>query len=128
MASAAFDGDVATAAVLTGNTRVLGGGGHVPVGAICTWFFDSLVLSYNATLSVTCAAVGTGATDALNVIGNIGGTQTFMAALTATTASATYTLSIPAGTDLGTVSVYASAGSSTAFASAELDISEIWIE
>jgi hypothetical protein len=86
------------------------------------------------TLYVVAAASinagGTSGTASVSV--DIGGTITSMMSVTATTASATYTFSIPSGTNLSTVSINGAStvvvGTSPGSGSSVLSISEIYID
>lgn len=74
-------------------------------GSITYSGFPSTTLSAAATLSVVCAVTFTNGTGTATVVATIGSTSTTLLSATAMTAQATYTLAIPAGTDLSTVSV-----------------------
>jgi len=113
----AFDGNVATYATVEGvyvPSQTIpnphGSGGSTTVPAInttgdCIWEdFPTVTLSYNATLNVYLSATIGGAGQ-VTVVANVGGTATTLATLTATTATTNYTLTIPSGTNLSTITV-----------------------
>jgi len=109
--SAAYDGNLSTSANVssiasqittivgghptTTNTRTVGN---------CTWFGFSGVTTAAMTLSVIAVITINGSGTGL-ITGYIGSTPTTILSATTSATSATYTMSIPSGTDLSTVKV-----------------------
>lgn len=135
--AAAYDNDVSTAAVINGTARLRPGPGGVGVTQYlkgeCAWSgFSSYVLTAAANLNVTCSLALTGPSLTVELHAVVGGTdttmQTFDSATTPTVAQTTYTLSLPIGTDLSTVSFYGFANPVSHGDSAALSIAEIYIQ
>jgi hypothetical protein len=140
----AYDGNVATAAVVSGYFNyvapITGTGGEQPIkggststfsSGNCLWEdFPSYVTTASMSLYITIAC-GIVAPATISVTGYIGSTATAIASYTTTAAETTMTMAIPTGTDLSTVSVAVSAiplGSGTASASAYASVYEIYIQ
>ncbi|ADW69023.1 phage tail protein [Granulicella tundricola] len=128
--TSAYDGDTSTAATVSGSyTYVAGGGGEITQNAsgpsaqgslppgggsssrssfgLCLWEdFPSVTTTTATNLNLVAAyrVLGTGSPQ-VTVTGNIGSTANIVMTESATTASATYTMAIPLGTDLSTVSL-----------------------
>jgi hypothetical protein len=134
---AAYDGDVTTKATVSATAVAHTSTPTTKTEGTCTWAgFPSIVTSAVTTLSVIAAVsmtlVGTGSGQA-DISASITGTVTSLLSTTSNASSTTYTLSVPSGTDLSTISVTISA---TALAttgttdSAQVNITdaEIWIQ
>lgn len=74
-------------------------------GSVTYSGFPSTTLTAAATLSINCSVTFLNATGTAKVVATIGSTSTTLLTATAVTAQTTYTLAIPSGTDLSTVSV-----------------------
>lgn len=110
----AYDGNLSTCAVVSSSeSTITTGKVAIPANGYCTWgSFAGGSSASASTLTIVLAAAITntgGATGgSISIDVTIGSTTTGLAALTATTASTAYTLSVPASTDRSTVSVVVS--------------------
>lgn len=112
--SAAYDNDVTTAAIVEGSWWTTTAPGpvftyHSATGD-CIWNgFPAVTLGSSATLHVVLSAQqgGTGPAFSGVVTVKIGGSSSTLASVTGTTAETDYTMTIPSGTDLSTISVEA---------------------
>jgi hypothetical protein len=105
----AFDGNLATSATVSGMATDNGTTSGYAYGD-CTFLgFPATSSTSDRTLSVILSAsmniARGGANGTISLTVSISGTVTTLATLTANTASATYTADIPAGTNIGTVSI-----------------------
>ena len=134
MPAAAYDGNSSTAANVSSTaaantvtlhvTRTLGN---------CTWSgFPATVIASAMTLSIIATVNMSGDGGTANVTATITGSTTSVLSLSASAAQATYTVSVPSGTDLSTISIHAISSatatpltSDTGFVS--ITISEIFI-
>jgi hypothetical protein len=144
--AAAYDNNIATDAIVVGawgSTQTSAG----PPPTFSTWTtvgdcvwsgFPSVVTSVDKTLYVTAAAVppmpwginGGGFTATIKA--SIGGTVSTMLNVSASTPEATYTLDVPAGTNLSTITVEAivsvAAGTPGQSGSAQIEGFEIYVQ
>jgi hypothetical protein len=100
-------------------------------GSITYKGFPSVTLTAAATLNVAAAATFTSATGTATITATVGSTATTLLSATATTGEATYTLAIPSGTDLSTISVTIATdlqGRSAKEATIEVLVYEIYIQ
>lgn len=138
----AYDNNTTTAAAVPSSwwTIITGyDASHNPIFAAqganggCAWSgFPSVVTGAAMTLSVVAGAtVSAGTSGSCGLSVTIAGTTSVIATMTATTAQATYTFIIPAGTDLSTLSVSGSAsttvGTPPGGGASVLEIYEIYI-
>jgi hypothetical protein len=135
--AAAYDNDVTTEAVVVGVWFTSASGGtpviHQADGH-CAWSgFPSITLSADMTLYVIAAsqAQNTGPFSGI-IQATFGGSTSVLATLTGTTSETTYSLTVPAGTDLSTVLVEAiataTAGSSPGQGAMALQGFEIYVQ
>jgi hypothetical protein len=130
--TAAFDGDVTTDAVVSAFCTV-GSGAASTVGQ-CIWAgFPSVTTSAVTTLTVIAAIVTSQIT--CKITANVAGAPTATIVSSAVSSSTTtYTLSIPSGTNLGSISVTATVDGSTASAAptgtyqGKIEGFEMWIQ
>jgi len=135
--TSAYDNDTTTYAqvnAIWGTTGTYPTFGTSHSDGLCTFSgFPAVVIGSSLTLHVTAAtapSAGTGSL-ALVLIGKIGSTPTTLLSTTSTTSSTTYTMTIPSGTDISTVSVIAqanmTAGTPPGGGGGNMQISEIYI-
>lgn len=105
------------------------------VGSSCTWSgFPSVTTSSATTLNIIASATTSGTVPAMSAVisASVSGSPTTLATLTTGAAETPYTLSIPSGTNLSTVSVTISssitAGTSPGTGSAVVQAYEIYIQ
>ncbi len=134
---AAYGGDLSTSAVVIGYSQLSSGGMKTYVYGSCTWSgFAAFTAPAAMKLTVRAAFTGTLRSGEGAVTATIAGVTTTMASeFTATDLGATYyTLVVPAGTDLSSVSVNAAiSGGNVSTAPlgrypATVSIFEIWIQ
>lgn len=131
----AFDQDPTTAATVSARTSLRGGLGTVSTFGQCTWSgFPKIVTTATATLVMVATVTNTGFAASVGGIQfdiSIGGTFTPTAppAPNVPTGTTTYLATIPAGTDLSTLSlqVLITKIGSTAFSGA-ISISQLYIQ
>ncbi len=102
--SAAYDGNLSSYATVSGGQSAT----ISTEGTIVYEGFPSVVPSYATVLTVTASAVLLGLTipaGALTISASVGGTGHTLASLTASSSQTNYTLTIPAGTPLNTITV-----------------------
>jgi hypothetical protein len=105
----------------------------------CIWSgFPAIALAAAANLNVTLQPLGpggsSGTTGAITVIAHVGGTSTTLGTFTGAAATQTLQLSLPSGTNLGTVSLEVQAQSTNASPPANgtgneaVYVYEIWVQ
>jgi hypothetical protein len=137
--AAAYDNNISTAAQLSSSWWTVAAPG-LPVvwGVLSTegigvWYgFPIKTLSASSTLSIVLAVTGGAQASSLTV--TIGGTATTLGSFSAAAAEAVYTMTIPAGTDLSTISVQAISAINAGTPgpglgdNAGINVYEIWIQ
>ena len=136
--AAAYDNNVATDAIVSSSWwSVPGPGGYgwvaVATEGACIWSgFPAKVTTAPMTLSVVASAANSAMSAEIFV--KVGSALTTLASFTGPTAEATYTFTVPTGTDLSTISVQAVANvtpgtpAPVAGGSCQLRGFEIWIQ
>jgi len=114
--ASAYDNDTTTTAdvhAIWGTTGTFPTFGTYASSGVCTFLgFPATVIGSSMTLNVTASTApgaGTGSIT-LSLVGKVGSTPTTLLSTSSTTSSTTYTMTIPSGTDISTVSVVAQAG------------------
>jgi len=136
--ASAYDNNLATAAIVNAMWGTSGTypsyTGWASSGACLFSAFPAVTTTSNMTLYVTAAFSASASTGSLTmtVAGKIGSTPTTLATTTTSASQATYSMLIPSGTDLSTISVSTTAnmttGSLPGGGSGSITISEIYIQ
>jgi hypothetical protein len=144
--ASAYDGNLSSYATVSGSatsTYAIGHTSNTIATGVCMWSgFSAVVASAAMTLTVVCTTVtrqtGTSPVGSVGVSASIGGSSTTTPLTPASdTPATTYTLAIPSGTNLSTISVYVAAvpgvgGASSATPSASsyvaAEVYEIYIQ
>jgi hypothetical protein len=134
----AYDGNILTSALVSGNWSYFFSTMETYLGD-CIWSgFPAIALAAAANLNVTLQPLGpggsSGTTGTITVIAHVGGTSTTLGTFTGAAATQTLQLSLPSGTNLGTVSLEVQAQSTNASPPANgtgneaVYVYEIWVQ